>query len=101
MFIQIIDARLKDEGSWSELEQMGRRWDQEEAQRAPGFVSADWVRDLKDSKHLIGLIRFESAEKAAENSKRPETNQFYQQMVALMEGEPRFIDGELVHSSQR
>lgn len=101
MFIQLIDGRLKDEASWARIQEMGQRWDREEAARAPGFLGGDWIRDLKDPKHIVAIIRFESAEKAAENSKRPETNKFFQEMLALSEGEPRFVDGDLVYSSGR
>lgn len=43
---------------------------------------------------MIG--KFESAEKAAENSKRPEITANYHRMLALLESEPTFVDGDLI-----
>lgn len=92
MFMQVIEGRLKDERNWQVLQAMDKDWDEKEASRAPGYIKAELYRDAKDPRHIVQLVWFESPEKAAENSKRPETNAFYQRVLAITEGEPRFID---------
>ena len=41
---------------------------------------------------------FEDEQLAQQNSNRPETNQYYREMLQLIEGEPQFVDAEVVHS---
>ena len=96
MYVQVIDSRLKSEDGWRTVKEMIEAWDRDEAKRAPGYIGGQWLRDRKDPKHVVAVIQFESAEKAQENSNRPETNQFYQRMLALMDGEPKFLDCDAV-----
>ncbi len=98
MFVQVIEGRLKDADSWARFKELGEAWERDEAGRAPGFLGFDFMQDRADPRHFVEVVRFESAEKAQENSKRPETNRFFQQMVALLEGEPRFVDCDLIQS---
>jgi quinol monooxygenase YgiN len=96
MFVQIIEARLKSEDAWNTVQEMQERWERDEAKRAPGYITGQWLKDRKDARHCLAVIQFESAEKAQENSNRPETNQFYQRFVELMDGQPKFVDCDVV-----
>jgi quinol monooxygenase YgiN len=99
MFIQVIEGRLKNTRDWPQLEALGEQWQREEAGRAPGFQGFDFLKDRNDPKHFIEVVRFESAEKAQQNSNRPETNRFFQQIVALLEADPRFVDCDLAQTA--
>src|SRR5579859_3371972 len=66
MFVQVIEGRLKNEGDWERLKQLGEQWEREEAGRAPGYRGFDFLRDRQDPRHFIEVVRFESAEKARE-----------------------------------
>jgi len=96
MFVQVIEGRLKSEDGWRTIEEMERTWEQDESKRAPGYMGGDWLKDRKDPRHVMAFVRFESAEKAQQNSDRPETNQFYQRMLALLDGPPSFLDCDRV-----
>ena len=78
MFIQVIQAKstrrdevraLMDE--WSELPNEGY-----------GFLGGTY--GFTDDDEFIGVVRFESKEKAMANSARPETDAMAQRMAALM-----------------
>jgi heme-degrading monooxygenase HmoA len=98
MFVQVIEGRLKSEDGWKTIEDMERAWARDEEQRAPGYISGDWLKDRKDPRHVLAVIRFESAEKAQENSGRPETNRFYERMLSLLEEAPSFLDCDRVEA---
>jgi quinol monooxygenase YgiN len=100
VFVQVIEGRLKDASGWTRLKELGETWQREEAHRAPGYQGFDFLMDRSDPTHFIEVVRFESHEKAQENSRRPETNRFFQQILALLDGEPRFIDCDLAQNTQ-
>ena len=97
MYVQIIDGQLKSEDGWRTIDEMEERWRKNEANRAPGYISGQWLRDRKDPKHVVAVIQFDSAETAQQNSNRPETNEFYQRMVTILEKPPTFVDCDVVH----
>ncbi|HLQ31769.1 MAG TPA: hypothetical protein VK457_03710 [Chloroflexota bacterium] len=96
MYVQIIDGQLKSEDGWRTVREMEETWGRDEAKRAPGYISGQWLKDRKDPRHVVAVIQFESAEKAQENSNRPETNQFYQRMLTLLEAPPKFLDCDAI-----
>jgi len=100
VFVQIIEGRLKDASGWERLKELGETWQREEAGRAPGYLGFDFMQDRDDPSHFVEVVRFESAEKARENSSRPQTNRFFEQIVSLLEDQPRFVDCDLVPSGQ-
>jgi len=86
MFIQVIQAKstrrdevraLMDE--WSELPNEGF-----------GFLGGTY--GFTDDDEFIGVVRFESKEKAMANSARPETDAMAKRMAELMDGPPTFRD---------
>lgn len=95
MFIQVIDCRLKD-GKFNEFVALMEQWGREDAHIAPGYIGDDIIRDRNDPNHVVMIGKFESAKKAAENSKRPEITANYHRMLALLESEPTFVDGDLI-----
>ena len=97
MFIQVIRCNVKPD-AWSKLEELFRRWQREEAPKAPGFKGDYLLREKNSPNGCIQVVLFENEELAQQNSNRPETNRYYQEWLELTEGEPEFIDAEVVHS---
>jgi heme-degrading monooxygenase HmoA len=97
MFVQLIRAKVKP-GGWEKLEELMGRWQREQASIAPGFKGEYLLREKGAPDRSIAVVLFESEELARQNSARAETNQFYQEWVKHVEGEPEFIDTEVVHA---
>lgn len=95
MFIQVIDCRLQD-GKFDDFVALMEEWEREDAHLAPGYIGDDIIRDRNDPNHIVMIGKFTSAEKAAENSNRPEITANYHRMLALLESEPTFVDGDLI-----
>jgi hypothetical protein len=101
MFVQVIEGRLKNAADWDRLRELGDEWQRDEGARAPGYQGFDFLMDRNDPRHFIEVVRFESAERARENSSRPETNAFFQRILALLEADPRFVDCDVALSASR
>jgi hypothetical protein len=97
MFAQLLRFRVKPE-SWDQLRALDERWQREQAPIAPGFKGAYILRELESTGGCIMAVLFESRELAQQNSDRPETSEWYQQLLTLIEGEPEFISTEVFRS---
>jgi heme-degrading monooxygenase HmoA len=96
MFAQIIRSTVKP-NAWPQIEELDRRWQDEQAPNAPGFKGSYLLRE-NDPNRCMFVVLFESRELAQQNSDRPDTNRWYKMMLELMEGQPEFIDTEVVRS---
>ena len=97
MFVQVIRYNVKPD-AWGKMEEMFRRWQREQAPKAPGFKGEYLLREKGSPNGCIAVVLFENEQLARQNSERPETNQFHREMLQLIEGEPQFIDTEVVQS---
>jgi len=97
MFVQLIRFKLKP-GGWEKVEALMQRWRTEQASKAPGFKGEYVLREKSSPNACTMVVLFENEQLARQNSDRPETNQFYQEMLAVVDGQPEFIDTEVVHS---
>ena len=91
-FVQIIEARSKN---FDELQALGDQYyAATEGKRTlrRGIVA----RDRNDSERYLILAFFDSYESAMENSNLPETTEFAQKQMALLDGEPAFWDLDIV-----
>jgi hypothetical protein len=91
-FIQIIEARTKN---FDELQALGDQYFQaSEGKRTlrRGIVT----RDRNDPDRYLILSFFDSYESAMENSNLPETSEFAERQMALVEGPPTFIDLDVI-----
>jgi heme-degrading monooxygenase HmoA len=91
-FIQIVDARTKN---FDELQALGDQYFQaSEGKRTlrRGIVT----RDRNDPDRYLILSFFDSYESAMENSNLPETSEFAERQMKLVEGPPRFIDLDVI-----
>ncbi|MER5971929.1 ester cyclase [Streptomyces sp. NPDC002055] len=91
-FVQIIDCKT------DKIDDMNRLMDTW-AERTRGKRTATHAvvgRDRADGEHVVEIIEFPSYEEAMRNSGLPETEQIFQQMVALCDGAPTFTDLDVV-----
>ena len=97
MFAQLIRIRVKPD-AWEWLRALDEGWQREQAPIAPGFKGSYILRELDSPNGCLMVVLFESRELAQRNSDRPETNQWYQGLLELIEGEPEFIATEVFRS---
>ncbi|MFF3764619.1 ester cyclase [Streptomyces sp. NPDC001922] len=91
-FVQIIDCKT------DKIDDMNRLMDTW-AERTRGKRTATHAvvgQDRADGDHVVEIIEFPSYEEAMRNSGLPETEQIFQQMVALCDGAPTFTDLDVV-----
>lgn len=91
-FIQIIEMRTK---SFDELKALDDQWEQ--ATDGKRTLRRSIVaRDRNDPDRYLVLAFFDSYESAMENSNLPETAEFADRQVALLDGPPTFYDLDVV-----
>jgi hypothetical protein len=86
MFIQVIQSKSSRH---DEVRELMQEWG-EMADADSGFLGGTY--GFTDNDDFLGVIRFESKEKAMANSARPETDAMSQRMAELMDGPPTFYD---------
>ncbi|MGH3457791.1 hypothetical protein [Aeromicrobium sp.] len=86
MFIQVIQSKSTRQ---DEVRALMEEWG-ELPNEGYGFLGGTY--GFTDDDTFIGVVRFESKEKAMANSARPETDAMAQRMAALMDGPPTFYD---------
>ena len=86
MFIQVIQAKSSRQ---DEVRALMEEWG-DLPNEDSGFLGS--TNGFTDDGTFIGVVRFESKEKAMANSARPETDAMAQRMAELMDGPPTFQD---------
>ena len=89
MFIQIIQGKCTRQ---DELHALADAWRREISPGADGWLGGTY--GFTDDDMFVGVVRFESREKAMTNSARPEQGAWAEQMMALMDGEVTYHDCE-------
>lgn len=89
MFIQIIQGRCTKQ---DELRAMADQWVRDVAPNAVGWLGGTY--GFTDDDMFVGVVRFDSKEAAAENSRRPEQGQWWGKMEPLFDGPVEFHDCE-------
>jgi antibiotic biosynthesis monooxygenase (ABM) superfamily enzyme len=64
----------------------------------PGYVGSSVYRMDADSNELYLAVAFESKDAYFKNANSPEQDARYREMVALLEREPEWHDGEIIYS---
>lgn len=62
-------------------------------------LSETHARDHDDPHHYIDIVEFPSYERAMANNDLPETTRWAEKMRALCDGEPRYINLDVVRES--
>ena len=86
MFIQVMQAKSTRQ---DEVRALTEEWN-DLPDDGSGFLGATY--GFTDDDEFIGVVRFESKEKAMANSSRPETDAMAKRMAELMDGPPTFHD---------
>jgi quinol monooxygenase YgiN len=94
MFVQVIRFRSK---RVAEIEALSREYESRIESGGPGPIGSEVLRLESEPDAYIALARFTSAEKARENSARPETQDWFRRFSELIDGQPEFIDTEQVY----
>jgi hypothetical protein len=95
-FVQLIDGRTS---RFDEMNQLMDTWvEKTNGKRTAtrGVVG----KDRSDANHFVEIVEFPSYEEAMKNSKMPETEQIFQEMVALCDGMPTFTDLDVVRDDK-
>jgi predicted ester cyclase len=95
-FVQVIDCKT------SRIEELNRLMD-DWASTTQGKRTATHSivgKDRSDPSHVVEIVEFPSYEDAMRNSKLPETNRIYQEMVAICDAPPQFTDLDVVRDEQ-
>ncbi|UGY93392.1 ester cyclase [Streptomyces gobiensis] len=95
-FVQVIDCKTK------QVEQLNRLMDDWVAATQGKRTATHSMlgRDRSDSTHIVEIVEFPSYEEAMKNSKLPETDRIFQEMVAACEGMPTFTDLDVIRDEQ-
>lgn len=95
-FVQLIDCRT------SRFDEMNRLMDSwvEKTKGKRTATHSVIGKDRDDSAHLVEIVEFPSYEEAMRNSKLPETDRIFQEMVALCDEMPTFTDLDVVRDEQ-
>ncbi|WNZ09870.1 ester cyclase [Streptomyces sp. 11x1] len=95
-FVQVIDCRT------SRIDELNRLMDSwVEATQGKRTATHSIVgRDRTDSTHVVEIVEFPSYEEAMKNSRLPETDRIFQEMVAACDQEPTFTDLDVLRDEQ-
>ncbi|MGW0709251.1 ester cyclase [Streptomyces sp. NPDC002643] len=95
-FVQLIDCRTS---RFDEMNRLMDRWvEQTKGKRTATHNMIG--KDRGDSAHFVEIVEFPSYEEAMRNSKLPETDRIFQEMVALCDAMPTFTDLDVVRDEQ-
>ena len=89
MFAQVIQGRTSDAKAFATAMD---RWMQDLAPGSVGWLGS--TGGVTDDGRVIAVARFESAEAADRNSRRPEQTQWWEETARSFEGDVTFADSE-------
>src|SRR4051812_35368123 len=72
------------------------QWWRERKPKVPGAVSSTIYRSVTNPSELMVAVVFDSKASYEENANDPEQDAWYREMVTLLDGEPRWMDGEIL-----
>lgn len=95
MFGTVARLRVKP-GKLDKLKELAKEY---EKHRPPGYV-AQYVYQMEDDPNeLFMAVLFESRETYMANADSPEQHEEYLQIRELLEGDPEWHDGTVVHAT--
>lgn len=83
-------------GQEQALVNMLDQWWEERRPKIRGAVASTIYRNTENPAELMIAVVFDSKESYMANAEDPEQDRFYRQMLELLEGEPRWIDGDVL-----
>ena len=82
------------EGQVDALNALFEEWWTERRPKVKGAISSTVYRNVSNPAEIMVAVVFDSKENYVANAEDPEQDEWYQKLVALLEAEPRWIDGE-------
>ncbi|SHE71269.1 hypothetical protein [Streptoalloteichus hindustanus] len=95
-FVQLVDCHTD---RLDEMNDLMDKW----LERTQGKRTATHSvvgQDRADPHHFVEIVEFPSYDDALRNSNLPETHEIYQQMAALCDEPPRFVDLDVVRDER-
>ena len=71
-------------------------WWQQRAGKVPGALGGEVRRNAANPAELIVTVSFDSEGAYRSNANDPQQDAWFQDLLAMLEGEPRWIDGEIL-----
>jgi heme-degrading monooxygenase HmoA len=100
MWAQLIKSRVKP-GKEEEARNLSNEFEAEAQGATPPWISITTCANTKDPSEFHTLVIFESEEKARENERSPEQQKRVQRLMDVYEGQPEFIDLDVVYHGSR
>ena len=72
------------------------KWWHERGSQVAGAIAGDVRRNAGNAAELIATVTFASEADYKVNAADPQQDAWYKELVALLEGEPHWIDGEVL-----
>jgi quinol monooxygenase YgiN len=72
------------------------KWWDERRPSVPGAIASTLHRNITNPQELIMSVVFDSEEHYRANAADPEQDRWYQEIRALLEADPRWMDGEVL-----
>jgi quinol monooxygenase YgiN len=90
-------ALLKpSEGKLDELQALFEEWWNERRPQIKGAIASTIYRNVQNPAEVMVAVVFDSKENYMANAQDPAQDAWYKKMVACLEGEPRWIDGDIL-----
>ncbi len=90
----VTTFRLKAQaGKGDSVLGMFDRWGQEQKSRATGYEMSAIIRSNENPDDLMAVVRFDTTANYDANSGRPEQGAWFQELRALLAGDPEWFDG--------
>lgn len=100
MFGTIATMRPKPGQEEAVLAKMEQWWN-ERSPNVPGVRATHVYRNASNPGELMLAVVFDSREEYEANAQDPEQDRWFQEIAALLDGEVRWIDGEVLSSHVR
>jgi hypothetical protein len=101
MWAQLIKMRIPSQNE-EKLLDINRQWEEQVGRGTDsGWLRSFYFRDAKDADTWYEVVYFESEEKARANERSQKHQELLRQMIALIEGQPEYVDLTPVQESQR
>ena len=95
-FMQVIECRTS---RFEELDRLLDRWvEQTKGKRTATHAVVGM--DRSDASHVVEIVEFPSYEEAMRNSRLPETDKVFHEMLALCDQMPKFTDLDVVRDER-
>jgi antibiotic biosynthesis monooxygenase (ABM) superfamily enzyme len=91
MFVTVSTYKAKV-GEEDAIIALHEDWQRHQQPHARGYLSGELLRNVKDSREFIAIMRFEAQEGALSLASDPEREAWYQRVISLTENVPTLTE---------